>query len=115
MSVEPCQLPLGIRRIVQDYHHLHHKGYDIRTAHSRFLTNCNPSEIGLEVWTHPNIFHGHILFNVENLQLVGFVKEEKYGMYSEKKIYTESSILDEILEKIMKLYKDLAMKQLKIV
>lgn len=111
--IDPCELPIGLRQLRKDYHHLHYKGIDVRTTWSIYLPKDMYREISLEVWTEPNIFHGHVILNCDKHEVVAVIKEENHGIYSLPKLAEDldNPLVQEIFQKIMDLYLKLFRKR----
>lgn len=115
--IDPCNLPIGLRQLRPEYHHFTFKGYNVRITKSP--NNWNNlgwynGEFSFEMWTEPNIFHGHILVNLIDKQIIAITREEEYGRFSLPELEFKKPILNELTEKAMDLYISLAEKQYEI-
>lgn len=110
--IEPCELPIGLYKTIKDYHHLHYKGIDVRTTWSTYLPENPYKQISLEVWTEPNIFHGHVILDFHSKEIIGVIQEEQHGIFSLPKLAEDlkNPMVVEIFFKIMNLYERLFRK-----
>jgi len=112
--IEPCRLPIGLRQLREEYHHFTYLGYDVRVTLSPNTWEYNHyynGELSFEMWTEPNIFHGHILVNLIDKSIIAIIREEEHGRYSLPELEFKNPDMYKLVNKVMDLYILLSKKQ----
>ena len=103
--IEPCRLPIGLKCIRDEYHKIYYMGYEIK-CRSEF----NIPELKIEIWTEPNIFHGFVLVDINILEIIGIIVEDKYGIYDYRLEFPHPD-MNILIKKVISLYVKLINKR----